>query len=271
MSLPIALQVYSVREDASADLRGTLEKIKDMGYDGVEFAGLYGYAPQEVKDMCDSIGLIPVSAHVKMAEILERPEVFSDYKCIGCEYLALPSLPYTVDELCSGDIATAVTYAKQAGKLAKEQGIQLLYHNHDLEFTATDGEYILDILYRETTPDELQTEIDVCWVKIGGEDPCDYIRKYKGRAPIVHLKDFVGGKSGETYELIGTNTKKPKRPADFELRPIGYGVQSIKDIVAAAEDAGAKWLVVEQDRPAMGLTPLECAQKSREYLKSIGY
>ena len=271
MALPIALQVYSVRDDASADLRGTLEKIKEMGYDGVEFEGLYGHTPEEVRMMCEDTGLVPVSAHVKMAEILERPEVFCDYKHIGCRYVALPSLPYTTKELCTGNIVTAISYAKQAGKLAKEQGIQLLYHNHESEFTSTGGEYVLDILYKATTPDELQTEIDTCWVKIGGENPNGYIRKYKGRSPIVHLKDFAGEKAGELYEMIGEDARKPKRPADLELRPVGYGMQDMVEIIKAAEDAGAKWLVVEQDRPSMGLTPMECAQKSREYLKTIGY
>ena len=57
MALPIAVQVYSVREDAKADLRGTLTKIKAMGYDGVEFAGLYGYDPAEIRDMCAELGL----------------------------------------------------------------------------------------------------------------------------------------------------------------------------------------------------------------------
>ena len=63
MALPIAVQVYSVRDDAAADLRTTLEKIKKMGYDGVEFAGLYGHAPAEIKAMCEEIGLTPISAH----------------------------------------------------------------------------------------------------------------------------------------------------------------------------------------------------------------
>ena len=67
MALPVAVQVYSVRDDAKADLRGTLEKIKAMGYDGVEFAGLYGYAPEDVKKMCEEIGLVPISAHAHSA------------------------------------------------------------------------------------------------------------------------------------------------------------------------------------------------------------
>ena len=148
--------------------------------------------------------------------------------------------------------------------------MQLLYHNHDFDFTIKDGEYALDILYRETTHDELQAELDTCWVHIGGEDPSKYIRKYAGRSPIVHLKDCVGQKTEDMYEIVGVNYKKPKRPSDFEFRPVGYGVLDFKEIIKASEAAGIKWLVVEQDQPSMGLSPMECAEKSREYLKSIG-
>lgn len=73
MAFPVAVQVYSVRDDASADLRLTLKKIKEMGYDGVEFAGLYGNSPADIKAMCDEIGLVPVSAHVPFVDMLKDP------------------------------------------------------------------------------------------------------------------------------------------------------------------------------------------------------
>ena len=134
-----------------------------------------------------------------------------------------------------------------------------------------DGKYALDTLYDEIPEDILKTELDVCWVKVGGENPVDYIGKYAGRAPVVHLKDFVGSVDGAAYELIGsTEGKAPERPSDFEFRPVGSGCQDIPAIVEAAKAAGTEWFVVEQDRPSMGLTPLECAQKSIEYLRSIG-
>ena len=69
MALPIAVQLYSVRTEANADLRGTLTKIKEMGYDGVEFAGLYGYTPADIRALCDELGLVPISAHVPLAEL----------------------------------------------------------------------------------------------------------------------------------------------------------------------------------------------------------
>ena len=69
MSLPVAIQVYSVRKDAEADLRGTLTALRDMGYDGVELAGLYGMKPAEVKAILEEVGLVPLSAHVPFQEL----------------------------------------------------------------------------------------------------------------------------------------------------------------------------------------------------------
>ena len=270
MAFPIGIQVYSVRGEAKADLRGTLTQIKEMGYDGVEFAGLYGYAPEDIRDMCTEIGLVPISAHVPYLDLIADPEgTLAMYKTIGCKFVAVP---YLNPEYRPGTekFPEVVEGIKKIGSVAKEMGIQLLYHNHDFEFVKLDGKYALDVLYEETTPDILQTELDVCWVNVGGEEPAGYIRKYTGRAPVVHLKDFYGEKSEDMYELIGIE-KKVSRPNNFELRPVGSGIQNFPEIIKAAEDAGTEWLIVEQDNPSMGLTPIECAQKSREYLKSIGY
>ena len=68
----IALQVYSVREDMMQDFYGTLKKVKEFGYEGVEFAGLYGNDPAEVKKMCEEVGLIPISAHVPIIELMKE-------------------------------------------------------------------------------------------------------------------------------------------------------------------------------------------------------
>ena len=156
------------------------------------------------------------------------------------------------------------------GAVANKLGMTLLYHNHDFEFMKLDGKYALDILYDEVSADLLQTELDMCWVNVGGENPVEYLLKYSGRSPVVHLKDFAGDKSDDMYELIGIEKKAPKRPSNFEFRPVGSGKQDFPAILKAAEQAGSSWVVVEQDNPSMGLTPMECAAKSRAYLKSIG-
>ena len=83
MALPIAVQLYSVRDDAKEDLRATLEKVKRMGYDGVEFAGLHGYAPADIKKMCAEVGLVPVSAHVPYVDLLEDTKGQGDHHAIS--------------------------------------------------------------------------------------------------------------------------------------------------------------------------------------------
>ena len=188
MSLPVAVQVYSVRDDAKADLRATLEKIKDMGYDGVEFAGLYGNSPADIKAMLDELGLTAVSAHVPFADLRRDAKgVIADYVTLGCKWIAVPYLD-KADRPGSGDFDKTIADIEMIGKEAKAQGIQLLYHNHDFEFVKVGDEYALDILYSSISADYLQTELDTCWVKVGGEDPAQYIMKYANRSPLVHLK-----------------------------------------------------------------------------------
>ena len=93
MALSVAVQVYSVRDYAQGDLRGTLQKIKDMGYAGVEFAGLYGNDPKEIKAMCEEIGLVPLSAHVPFADLRkDLDKTLEDYATIGCKFIAVPYL-----------------------------------------------------------------------------------------------------------------------------------------------------------------------------------
>ena len=271
--LPIALQLYSVRDDMKKDFKGTLTKVKEMGYQGVEFAGLFGHSPSQVKAMLDEIGLTPISAHVAIDEILaDIPKVISDYRTVGCRFIAIPWL---VEERRPGNprYQQTIEDIKAIGEEANKQGLTLLYHNHDFEFKKLNGEYLLDILYKDIPEDLLKTQIDTCWANVGGEDPAEYLRKYKGRSPVVHLKDFVmpGKKPAKLYELIGVESEQTEDEQDkkFELRPLGYGVQDIPEILKAAAEAGAEWVIVEQDHPSMNKTPMECAKISIDFLKSL--
>ena len=274
MSMPIAVQVYSVRNEAAADLYDTLKKIKEMGYDGVEFAGLTGllekHSAKEIAEMCKELGLVPISAHIAYPDLLADPEgVLSIGKEIGFKYVAFPWLAKE-DRPESGNFDKTIAGIGKITAVAKKMGIMMLYHNHDFEFVKMDdGRYALDTLYDTIPADQLATELDTCWVNVGGEDPAAYVRKYTGRAPLVHLKDFYGEKSDDMYELIGVTKKAPSRPSNFEFRPLGKGLQNIPEIVEAAKDAGAEWLVVEQDSPSLGLTPMESIKVSIDYLRSI--
>ena len=270
--LPIGLQLYSVRDDMAKDFKGTLQKVKEMGYEGVEFAGLYDHSPEQIKTWCAELGLNPISAHVPLADMLaDIDKVIADYKAIGCEYIVVP---YVTEERRPGGekFLQMVEEIRTIGQKVKDAGMTLLYHNHDFEFQKTEsGEFGLDYLYANVPADLLQTELDQCWVKYAGQDPVAYLQKYEGRSPVVHLKDYYA--SGEQKEdpdaLIGLNEGEKKENTAFEFRPLGYGVQDIPAIVRASKAAGSKWLIVEQDQPSMGKTPLECVAMSMEFMKQM--
>lgn len=272
MSFPIALQLYSVRDFLERELEKGLQQVKEMGYDGVELAGLYGHPAAEVKEILDRVGIRAISAHVPFTEMLADPEgVLGDYAMLGCRYVAIP---YVAEEYRPGHegFREVIEGAKLLGKAAKSKGMTLLYHNHDFEFTRIGKEYALDVLYREVPAQLLETELDICWVNVSGEDPAAYVRKYSGRAPIVHLKDFIlkGEKPEQMYELLGAEEKKKARAeGNFEFRPVGLGMQDIPSVLGAAVEAGTEWMVVEQDAPALGKTSMECAKLSINYLKNL--
>lgn len=271
--LPIAIQLYSVRDDMAADFEGTLRKIKELGYDGVEFAGLFGRKPEYVRDLLKEIGLVPVSSHVAYVEMMADIEgVMSAYETIGTKYIAVP---YMTEEYRPNapKFDEAIEGMKALGKAAAAHGMTLLYHNHDFEFVKMGDEYGIDVMYSRIPADLLQTELDTCWVNVAGEDPAAFVLKYSGRAPVVHLKDFYmpAKKPEKMYALIGIDdgvAEEKKEEDSFGFRPVGYGAQNIPAIIEASEKAGAKWLVVEQDDPSLGKTPMECAKMSIDYLHS---
>lgn len=274
MKLPVAVQLYSVRDEMEKDFYGTIKKMKEIGYDGVEFAGLFGQNPEEIKAFCDEIGIVPISAHVPYYDMLENPEaVLADYVKIGCKYVVVP---YLTEECRPGTegFAATVEGIRKIGGAAKALGIQLLYHNHDFEFVKIGEDYALDVLYSTVPADLLKTEIDTCWVNVAGVNPAEYLEKYEGRSPVVHLKDFkkVDGKQGKLYELIGIEDDGEEADEDaFSFMPVGHGMQDMPAILSACEKVGAEWVVVEQDSPAKGDTPLNSVTLSREYLKTLGW
>ncbi len=271
-TLPVAVQVYSVRDDAAADFAGTMKKIKEIGYDGVELAGLYGLSPAQIKSAIEEAGLVPLSAHVPFQELAADMEgVVSQYQEIGVKFIAIPYL--TEEDRPGGEkFEKNIEVFGEIAKVCKAHGIQTLYHNHDFEFAKMpNGQYALDYIYSSIPADLLQTEVDTCWVKVAGEDPAAYIKKYTGRSPVVHLKDFLKeGKPANMYQLIGTDVEEQESHGTFEFRPVGSGMQDFPPILEAAVEAGAQWVVVEQDQ-SVGRTPMQAITMSREYLKSLGW
>lgn len=272
--LPVGLQLYSVRDDAQADLVGTLRRVKALGYDFVELAGLYGHTPTQMKQALDEVGIAAWSAHVPLAELTEDlQKTIAGYAEIGCRFVAIPYLPDDLRPLTPGFDAVLKSIPVIA-ETCNAAGMTLLYHNHDFEFVRLpDGAYALDHMYQTIPSSLLQTELDCCWIKVAGEEPVAYLERYANRCPVVHLKDFYKtGKPNNLYELIGIDSAQAEAEEEgrFEFRPVGFGMQVMPEILEAAVKNGAECVVVEQDA-SVGRTPFEAVEMSRKYLQLLGY
>ena len=267
------LQLYNVRDELKNDFDGTLKEVAGIGYKYVELAlaQSFGKTAAEFKASLDKAGLTAISAHVPYRDMINDPEgVISYHIDVGCQFIVVPFL--SMEDRSTGnnyeDVKKGIA---KLGETVNKKGAVLLYHNHEFEFVDYNGKYALDDLYDSIPASLLQTEIDVCWAMVGGVNPAEYILKYTGRSPIVHLKDFDssgGGMITAEYDLIG-EAKKARAAGSFPFRSVGHGVQDIPAIVKASEKAGAKWLVVEQDLPSPGKTAIECAKESLDYLNGL--
>lgn len=264
----VGVQLFSVRDKMAEDMDATLKAVKEAGYDYVEFAGFFDKPAEEVRALLDKYGLECVSVHLNAKMFLEDMEGWTKYlKVIGAKYYAIPH--YELQEYVDNWDGTIAKFKKIA-KALSDNGIQLLYHNHDFEFMKVDGEYIIDKLYKEIP--EMNPEFDVCWVRYAKENPSEYLRKYNGRIKVVHFKDFkcekLGG--GPVYELIGkVDTKQQREDNGFKFRPVGEGMQNWDEIISACNDVDADIVIVEQDS-CYDEDSLNCITRSREFLKSKG-
>lgn len=245
LNIPIGVQMYTLREETSKDFIGTLEKVAEIGYKGVEFAGYGGLSAAELKANLDRLGLTAISSHVSKDRLQNNLEEEIEFNlAIGSKYIVFPYIKYKDKE----DYLEAAKFYNEVGQKCKEKGLEFLYHNHDFEFDLFDGEHALDILFNETDKEFMKAELDTYWVKYAGVDPIEYMGKYSGRCPLVHIKDMAGDESRAFTE-------------------IGNGIIDIKAIVEAAKEGGATWAIVEQDvcqRP-----PLQSIKISFENLKKL--
>lgn len=272
----IGLQLYSLRNEMEKDVEKTLKTVSEIGYRYVEFAGYFGKTALEMKEILDRYSLCAISVHQGYDVFLENEKESIDYlKTLGVKFCAIPWMD--VKKLTEKDVfLKTVEEIKKVGKILKENGITLCYHNHDFEFKVLDGEYLLDHLYGEIPANLLETEFDCGWVTYAGENPADFIHKYANRTNIVHLKDFTCKKlkNGPAYKLIDSNGKaiETEINADdncFEFRPIGQGRLDIPPIIDACSEINAEYLIVEQDECPTA-SPLESVKQSYEYLKGLG-
>jgi len=248
--IPVALQLYSVRDDCARNLPGTLKAVAKMGYDGVEFAGYYDRSADELRKMLDDLGLKVAGTHIGIDTLLgdELKKTVKFNKTIGNHYLIVPWLPDQYRNSKDAWLRTA-RLMNDIAKRVKPEGMRVGYHNHVVEFQPIDGEMPWDIFFGATVPDvvmQLDTG-NAMHGKVSPEGVLEIVKRYPGRAATVHLKEFS---SKDEKALIGEGEMKWNQ--FFKL---------------CGTVGGTEWYIVEQESYAY--QPLECAKLCIESLRKM--
>jgi len=245
--LPIGLQLYTVRDETMRDFADTLRQVAMLGYSDIECAGYGNLNVPELLTLLKETGLRVPASHCLRLDLSEEQlaHELAVARQIGCEYVVIPwiGLQYCT----STPLPTLARQLETIGSRAREEGLLLLYHNHAYSFERLhDSQLLLDNLLAACDPALLGLELDVYWAAYAGIDPVAYIRSYRGRVPLLHLKDM---------------------DAEREMSEVGDGTLDIPAIIAAAEESGVRWLIVEHDHPSM--PALESARRSLQNLRAL--
>lgn len=229
MSIPISLQLYTLRDLLAVDFEGTLASVAKLGLKNVEFAGLYNRTPAQARAIIDKLGLKCSSMHGGLDSF--KPEnlqtTIDTAKTLGAGYAICA---WIGEELRTVDgynlLAKTICDAQPK---AQAQGVTLLYHNHSFEFAKLpNGQTGMDILLKSPQYSAVQMELDLYWVQHGWAKPVEWLNILKGRVPLVHVKDM------DTTVHRG-------------FAEVGTGIIEWKPIIAAAPAAGVKYFILEQD------------------------
>ena len=284
IGLPIGLQCYTLGEEPKADLDATFARIAEIGYREIELSELYGRTPAQVRAAADRAGLSIGCIHLAVStnpgaaahgmSLDSAPQSIADnLGALGVRAGVLPIAPFPGPmkpragegpmQMISRMFAEAgadhwkhtAAVLNERAALLKPLGIEVGYHNHNLEFAPTGGTTGWDILVRETDPALVHFEVDVGWVSAAGLDPVAFLNRHKGRVRWLHVKDL-----------------KADTVANFSLSmhptEVGTGKQNWARILPAAHAAGVRHFYVEQE-PPFAIPRMEAAARSYAWLAQL--
>lgn len=261
----IGIQLYTVRDALRRDYDGTLAELAAIGYREVESGKDHDLAsPTAMRAALARHGLISPSYHVDWQSMTTNwSKVIEDNKIVGRTYIVNPWIDEEVRNQPDG-WKRAAEILNQAGETSKAAGIQLAYHNHWFEFVpSAEGKLPYDILLEHLDPSLVKMEMDLGWIKVGGQDPVKYFQRYPERFVMVHVKDI--------HEIPDPASLRAGRFAGEKmtiLADVGSGIIDWKRILAHSEEAGIQHYFVEHDNPA---NPMETARASYDYLNRLRF
>jgi sugar phosphate isomerase/epimerase len=269
----IGIQLYSVRTDMYKQPLETLKALADMGYKYVEHANyvnrkFYGYTATEFKKVLSDLGLSMPSGHTVMtaAHFDKSKNDFTDAwkytvddaATMGQEFVISPWMDENLRRNYDG-LMYQLSIFNKAGELCKKQGMKFGYHNHDFEFTEKiEGKPLYDLIINNTDPNLVIQQLDFGNMYGSGGRAKEWIDKYHGRFPSLHVKDEI------------KSTGKGEMNDGYDSTTMGNGVVDPKGLCLLAKQvSGARHYIIEQES-YQDKTPLECAKINLEIMKTWG-
>jgi hydroxypyruvate isomerase len=244
---PIGLQLYTVRTAMQSDFAATLEQVASIGYQQVEFAGLFGHSAAQVRVMLDHLQLTAPSMHVPFETIDQGWDAtLDDAHQLGCRYVIIPAIPASARASIE-DYRRVADRFTRAAEAAAKAGIGFAYHNHAVDFAPLERRLPFDVLLEATDPSLVYMELDLYWIERAGQDPYRYFNRWPGRCKLIHVKDSLGA-------------------PEHRMTEVGHGIIGWPNLLAAARAAGAEYFFVEQDDAK---NPIASIAASFSYLRKL--
>jgi sugar phosphate isomerase/epimerase len=252
----IGLQLYSLRNQFTADVASTMDKVRKMGIREVEMAGTYGLPFNEFIKVLAQNEISVVSFGAEFDKLKNFPQKVADEaRSYGARYVVCTWIPHDETGFTAADVEMAAQVFSHAGRILANNGLMLCYHPHGYEFRPYGKGTLFDYLMENLDSREVQLELDVFWVKQAGQDPVALMKKYSNRVVMLHLKDRKKG---------ATNSSNGK--ADVESNVVlGSGDVGIADVVREARRIGIQYFFVEDESSRS----LEQIPKSIRFIKSV--
>lgn len=260
-------------------IKETLKKVKEIGFSTIELSQI-PMTPENVEKIKESLDELDMKVCATSASIKSMmpgmkienlrddfDKIVADTKALNCKYIRIGMISFD----CLGSKEKIIEYTKELnemGRRLKEEGLELYYHNHHVEFAKYDGKYILEIMAEESNPEYLGFELDVHWLQRGGVNPLEWIKKLAGRTKIIHIKDY---RISQTIDLSGGMEGIMRSLFDMvQFAEIGEGNLDMKAIIDLAGETGVEHIFIEQD-DTYGKNPFESLEISARNLRSLGF
>jgi sugar phosphate isomerase/epimerase len=275
----IGLELYTVGADMKKDPAGTLKKVAAVGYTEVELTASSMGPAKELRQMLDDNGLKNPAGHFMLAELQDHfDEKLEGARILGQTFLVttVPGVPTApnaapatgmmgflnrLNNMTLDDWKWNAEQYNKLGEKVKAAGMQLGYHNHNIDFHPYGSTTGYDEFLRLTDGDLVKLELDCGWMTVAGHDPVRYLKKYPERYLALHMKDFKKG-----FSPITTLGPGPGAPVGTEL---GHGAIDYAPILAAARKTHVRTVYVEQEPPFTDMPALESMKVDYAYLKAL--